>query len=337
MKFPDFIKSSVLVLTFGFGFVAPVFAQSNDLAPLLDRLQRLERDIKTLNIQVAGGGGNGALESSQAGTPAAARIAVRLSELEDELRGTTGKIETVANQIEQIGLRLDKLIVDLDYRLSALEAGNGQGNPQGNSQGNPQVSAAPSPPGVQKVVPGARQPGVLGTISQSEVPAVPVQDGEQQNVASAPTSGGVESDVSSNALPVAKGILPEGTPKERYDFAFSLLRQANYDKAEIALREFLTAHPDDPLAGNARYWLAESFYVRGQYVQAAEAFVAGYQAAATGPKAPDMLLKLGMSMSNLDKKDEACASFGKLLSDFPKAPARIISKVTFESKKIGCQ
>jgi len=332
MKLLNFIKVSLLVVALGAAFIAPVFAQNGDLGPILDRLQRLERDIKTLNIQVAGGGGGS--QSGEVGTSAAARIAVRLSELEDELRTATGKVEIVANQIEQVGLRLDKLIADLDYRLSAIEGGAGGGTAQGNSQ----VSAAPSPPGVQKVVPGASQPGMLGTISQSELPATATQDGDQQNVAAAPGSaGGQESDVSSNALPVATGILPEGTPKERYDFAFGLLRQTNYDKAEIAISEFLEAHPDDPLADNARYWLAESFYVRRQYVQAAEAFVAGYQSAATGPKAPDMLLKLGMSMSNLDKKAEACASFGKLLSDFPEAGDRIISKVTFERKKIGCE
>jgi tol-pal system protein YbgF len=314
-----------LGLAFFLAFATPVLAQSKDLSPILDRLQRLERDIRTLNIQVAGGGA-GAGGGAEAGTPAAARIAVRLSELEDELRTTTGKVETIANQIEQVGLRLDKLIADLDYRLSALEGGTRQGI-------NPQVSAAPSPPGVQKVVPGANQPGVLGTISQSEVPAAPGQDEEQQSVATAPVS----SAVTSNALVEKTSVLPEGTPKERYTFAFGLLREANYDEAEVALAEFLKAHPNDPLAGNARYWLAESYYVRGQYVQAAEAFVTGYQAAANGPKAPDMLLKLGMSMSNLDKKQEACASFGKLLKDFPDAPERIISKVTFESNKVGCE
>ena len=174
-------------------------------------------------------------------------------------------------------------------------------------------------------------------ISQSDVAAIAPQDEGQQNGTPAPVDDSVTSGVTADALPAARGVLPEGTPKERYDYAFSLLRKTNYDEAEIALAEFLESHPDDPLAGNARYWLAESFYVRRQYVQAAEAFVAGYQAAPTGPKAPDMLLKLGMSMSNLDKKQEACASFGKLLKDFPDAPGRILSKVTFESKKIGCE
>ena len=319
--------ATLVVSSVGFGVVVPAFAQNRDLAPILDRLQRIERDIKTLNIQVSQGGAAG---GGDIGTPAAARIAVRLTDLEDELRATTGKVETVANQIEGIGLRLDKLIADLDYRLSAIESGQ--------VQRAPQVSAAPSPASVQQALPGAGQPGVLGVISQSEVPLAPKEGEEEQTVATAPATGG---GVVTNTLPTepvkAPGILPEGTPKEQYAYAFALLRKADYDQAEVALNEFMNAHPDNPLAGNARYWLAESYYVRGQYVQAAEAFVAGYQANSSGPKAPDMLLKLGMSMSNLDKKVEACASFGKLLKDFPEAPGRILSKVEFESKKIGCE
>ena len=310
------------VLAFGLSLAAPAFSQSRDLRPILDRLQRIERDIKTLNVQVSQGGAPVAVvKTADVGTPAAARIAVRLTSLEDELRATTGTVEQVANQIDQIRLRLDKLVADLDYRLSAIENGTAQ-------TGN-QIAAAPSPAGVQKVVPGSAQPGVLGVMPQSEL---------------AKTTDATMSEpgpVTANVLPgepvKAPGVLPEGTVKERYSFAFDLLRKANYDQAEVALKEFMEAHSDDALAGNARYWLAESYYVRGQYVQAAEAFVTGYQANATGPKAPDMLLKLGMSMSNLDKKAEACASFGKLLKDFPEAPERILSKVSFESNKMGCE
>lgn len=326
----------LLVVAFAFGGAAPALAQSNDLTPILDRLQRLERDVKTLNIQVSRGGGAGGEEM---GGTVAARIAVRLADLEDELRATTGRVETISNQISEIGGRLDKLIVDLDYRLSALE-GRGGTNLAAQPLA-PNVVAVPSPPGVQKALPGANQPGVLGTIPASDVPPPPVNKEEPQTSAASATEQRGETPVSAENLAPAPaqpaGILPQGTVKERYNFAFDLLRKADYDQAEIALTEFLQAHPDDQLSGNARYWLAESFYVRGQYVKAAEAFVAGYQADPTGPKAPDLLLKLGMSMSNLEKKQEACASFGKLLSDFPKASARILTKVEFESQKIGCE
>jgi tol-pal system protein YbgF len=131
-------------------------------------------------------------------------------------------------------------------------------------------------------------------------------------------------------------VLPQGTPKEQYSYAFGLLRQANYDKAEEALQAFLKVNGDDPLAGNARYWLGETYYVRGQYVQAAEVFLKGYRSDPKSPKAPDTLLKLGMSLTNLDKKREACAAFDKLEADFPDASASIKNTVAKERQRGGC-
>ena len=315
-----------MILFLGLVFTAPAFAQSQDLKPILDRLQRIERDIKTLNIQVSRGGvaGGGAIGSS-----AAARVAVRLTDLEDELRATTGKVETVAQQIVDIGLQLDKLIADLDYRLGALE-GSSPRPPQGGR-------ASPSPGSVQQVMPGSSQPGVLGTLSQTKTPAVPRKDSEDQNGTAPPAGTGVTSKALVGQPLKAPSVLPEGTPAQRYAHAVGLLRQGDYEQAEKAFNEFMAAHPDDDLTDNARYWLAESYYVRGQYVQAAEFFMGGYQANALAEKAPDMLLKLGMSLSKLDKKKDACASFSKLLGDFPKASGRILKKVALESKNIGCK
>ena len=132
------------------------------------------------------------------------------------------------------------------------------------------------------------------------------------------------------------GVLPEGTVKEQYAYAFGLLRQANYDRAEQALQEFVRLHPKESLASNARYWLGETYYVRAAYVQAAEIFLEGYQADPKGPKAPDSLLKLGMSLAGLDKKREACAAFEKLTKDFPAAAAGIKNAVTRGKQKNGC-
>jgi tol-pal system protein YbgF len=134
----------------------------------------------------------------------------------------------------------------------------------------------------------------------------------------------------------ASGILPQGTAKEQYDFAFGLLRQANYDNAELALQEFVKRYPKEKLASNARYWLGETYYVRAAYVQAAEVFLEGYQADPKGPKAPDSLLKLGMSLAGLDKKSDACAAFDKVIKDFPEASAGIHKTIAREKQKNSC-
>ena len=93
--------------------------------------------------------------------------------------------------------------------------------------------------------------------------------------------------------------MPEGTPQQQYDYAFGLLRQANYAGAEEAFSAFLVENPDHTLAGNAKYWLGETYYVRGNYQQAAVTFAEGFESYPDNSKAPDNLLKLGMSLASL--------------------------------------
>lgn len=114
------------------------------------------------------------------------------------------------------------------------------------------------------------------------------------------------------------------------------MQKGNYAAAGEAFSDFLSRYPDDSLADNARYWLGESYYARGDYTRAAQTFFEAYDKNKSGPKAPDTLLKLGMALGNLDKKKEACASFRELGRTFPNASAAIKDKAAQESRRIGC-
>ena len=304
-------------------FSPPAFGQSGDLQALLDRLDRLERDIRTLNQHIARGT---PLPRAAPPTPVArgqalARIHVRITALEDELRALTGREEGAAHQIDQLTQRLDKREVDIDFRLSAIERALAA-RPAAAQGGTPTTTAAPSPAAVTRAGPeGAAttdRPRQLGTISQADLDALRSGQPTEQAAASVGTpSPPVET--------TAAAVLPEGTSRQRYAFAFGLLSRARYDQAEAALRAFLDLHGDDPLAANARYWLGETYYVRGDFAQAARVFLEGFANDPKGGKAPDTLLKLGMALANLDKHREACAAFDKLGAEFPEAPASIQS------------
>ena len=127
-----------------------------------------------------------------------------------------------------------------------------------------------------------------------------------------------------------------GTPEEQYNRAFSLLSQANYDQAEQALRGFLAEHPNHRLAGNAKYWLGETHYVRGQYQDAAVTFAEGYQTYPDSSKAPDNLLKLGKSLSALGETNDACGTYGELLRRFPNATPTVLKQADQERRRLGC-
>ena len=75
-------------------------------------------------------------------------------------------------------------------------------------------------------------------------------------------------------------------------------------------------HPKDPLVGNAYYWQGETYYIRRDYVNAADSFRQGFEALPTGPKAPDNLLKLAMSLNALNRDKEACVVLGQVISKY---------------------
>ncbi len=136
--------------------------------------------------------------------------------------------------------------------------------------------------------------------------------------------------------PPGVGALPTGSASEQYNNAFGLLKRADYPAAEEALKSFLRQHPNDPLAGNAQYWLGESYYARGKYSEAAGAFAEGYKRYPKGPKAADDLLKLGMSLGHANQKQNACVALIQLDHDFPHAGSPVKDQAAREKKRLGC-
>ena len=320
---------------------APVAAQNADLRHLLDRIDRLERDIRTLNLQLARGGKAplpaprvGAAEEP-AGDAALARIDARLGAFDEELRALTGLAETLAHRIDQVDERLNKLVADVDYRLGALERGAAVAQAaRPAAPGAPLVSRAPSTPPVEKALPDSGQgfatpPSFLGTVPQSDLGRVGVSPGAQPPAAPSPTPAAAET----ATIPV----LPEGTPKEQYNFAIGLLFEQKYDQAETVLRAFLGAHPNDSLASNAQYWLGETYYVRQDYATAANVFADGYKKYKDGAKAADSLLKLAMSLASSEQGEAACFTLAELDKVFPDAQRHIKDQAVRQSQRNGCK
>jgi TolA-binding protein len=76
--------------------------------------------------------------------------------------------------------------------------------------------------------------------------------------------------------------------------------------------------------------------VQGQYKDAADSFLKGYTTYSKSSKAPDSLLKLGMTLVALKQKDAACATFGQLKEQFPSASPAIVARNKQERQKAGC-
>jgi tol-pal system protein YbgF len=131
-------------------------------------------------------------------------------------------------------------------------------------------------------------------------------------------------------------MAPTATPKDEYDLAYGYILRGDFEAAEASFRQFLAAYPTDRLAGNAEYWLGESFYRRGKYRAAADAFLKTYTAHGDSPKAPDSLARLGASLRALDENEAACATFAEFGRKFPRASADLKRQVQAEQKRANC-
>lgn len=127
-----------------------------------------------------------------------------------------------------------------------------------------------------------------------------------------------------------------GNPKQLYETAYGYLLQQDYGAAQTAFDEFLKRYPNDNLAGNAQFWLGESYFVRGQFKPAASAFLKGYTTYGQSAKAPDSLLKLAMSLNRMGQKDAACSSFNELNTRFPTASIDVKGRAAAERQRAGC-
>jgi tol-pal system protein YbgF len=311
------------LLVGGLASVAPAWAQG-DAGALLDRLERMEREMLTLQRNVYRGDAPPPAAGAAAIMPpaAAAGLQVRITELEQEIRGLTGQVEQIGFQVRQLGDRLDRLVTDIDFRLRSMEQG----------------LAAASPPPLTQPAPGQQQQPTVRTLGQ-----VRPQDVDAVR-AGAPAPGAAIAPMRvPGAAPQIAGVapqsamaLPDGTPEEQYDFAYGLLMKRDFVGAEAALRSFIEVRPEHRLSGNAQYWLGETYYVREDYLSAARSFAEGYTTYPQSDKAPSNLLKLGMSLDALGRRDDACITFARLREEYPSAAGNILSRGEREYARLGC-
>lgn len=323
-------------LTFALGaavLTAPLAARGQDGATE-ERLDRLERDLNMLQRQVYRGGP----PSADGGGGEAVNVEVRMERLEQQMRDLTGRLEEVMNRIERVRQRVEQINGDVDMRLGQAAGAPGPaaaGRPAPDyppappGQGDdglmpPRQLAGPAPPGAAPDQGGAGGPTpIFGTLTPPGARPPPQPPAA---LASAAPSGRAP----------ASGALPDGSAAEQYNYAFGLLKKADYAAAEGALKAFIERHPRDQMAGNAQFWLGETYYTRGLYLQAASAFAEGYKRYPKSPKAPDGLLKLGMSLGHANQKQNACLALAELDHDFPHASGAIKERAAAERRHLGC-
>lgn len=122
-----------------------------------------------------------------------------------------------------------------------------------------------------------------------------------------------------------------GAERAEFDAALGELREGRYLEAIAAWRRFLSAHPGGDLAGDAQYWLGESYYLSRDYNAAKETFIALGLNHPQSARLPDALLKLGYIYGEQGETARARDVLQKLVQVYPNSQAASLAERRLQS------
>ena len=317
-RLKDYKYASVLLLTMF--FVSSVNAEQEEiyLQSISDQIQVITKDLKTLEkavyqkSDVTSSSVLTSIKSDGLNEDIMTKHLLKLNEIENQFRELTNKFEEVNFKLDKLSTRVTKIQSDTQLRFSDLENG-----------------AVSSPQEKQVSLPGSSKPQDFGAAPAYETTNLPKEQ-SINSVESAQT-------VITQEPQERESLLPDKSPGEQYEFAVSFMKVGDYETAEFALKEFIDKNKDHDLAGSAQYWYGETFRIRQLYSDAATAYLDGYQNYPKSKKAPDNLLKLGITMVELGEKDQGCKMISGLKKEYPKANKSVLQKAQYEQKKFKCK
>ena len=317
-RLKDYKYASVLLLTMF--FVSSVNAEQEEiyLQSISDQIQVITKDLKTLEkavykkSDVTSSSALTSIKSDGLNEDIMTKHLLKLNEIENQFRELTNKFEEVNFKLDKLSTRVTKIQSDTQLRFSDLENG-----------------VVSSPQEKKVSLPGSSKPQDFGAAPAYETTNLPKEQ-SINSVESAQT-------VITQEPQERESLLPDKSPEEQYEFAVSFMKVGDYETAEFALKEFIDKNKDHDLAGSAQYWYGETFRIRQLYSDAATAYLDGYQNYPKSKKAPDNLLKLGITMVQLGEKDQGCKMISGLKKEYPKASKSVLQKAQYEQKKFKCK
>jgi len=126
----------------------------------------------------------------------------------------------------------------------------------------------------------------------------------------------------------------DSTIKNTYMTGLDLVRvKKDYTKALIVFKDFLKENPKHELSDNARYWIGEIYYVRGEFGKAVLEFNKVIKNHPGGDKVAAAILKQSYSFEKLGSTKEAGMLLRKVIKKYPDSTEAEIAKEHLENLK----
>jgi tol-pal system protein YbgF len=125
-------------------------------------------------------------------------------------------------------------------------------------------------------------------------------------------------------------------PEELYRNSYEFILSGDYALAEEGFRDHIARFPSDQRTADAHFWLGEALLGQQKFRDAAQAFLAANRDFPDSRKAPDSLLKLGVSLAAMNQRDVACATLAEVGNRYPQASAAVLERAKQEQAKASC-
>ena len=325
-------------------FSTILYAEEIPLDKLLEKLETIESRIKvlekaTFNNTTSGQANNLSLDDYQS---IIAKQSIQIAELQNEIQSLTAQIEEMIFTMQSTVNNFNTFKEDAEFRFTDLNTKAENIEKVQNNSKTQTLSVMQSEMFTANEEELDLEPKSLGTINMTSLPVeenspfeVKIDnDAEEQQIINTISQDNI---VSLGEQKIPLSILPESDEESQYEYAINLLKQGDYETAEKAFTEFISIGDDKNYLSNSHFWLAETYYVRENYKDAAKNYLSLYQTFPNANKAPDALLKLGISLVNMQQKEQGCMTFIQLQESYPEANPSIIDRSNLELKRNGCE
>ncbi|HVY06113.1 MAG TPA: tol-pal system protein YbgF [Burkholderiales bacterium] len=240
--------------------------------------------------------------------------------LNGELNRLRGQMEVLSNDIANAQKRQRDMYVDLDTRLRRMEQG-GAGKKDAEAisaleerirrleQGGATPATIPPPVTSSSAAPAAgATPPPAGATSSTPATVAP---------AAAATASAPAASASTSLPPATLSATDQAAIRRAYDNAYSNYRLGDFPTAIRGFESFVKSYPKHELAGNAQYWVGDSYSRMNDFRSAIEAEQRLLGTYPDSPKAADAMLIIGTSEANLRDTAAARKTFEDLIAKYP--------------------
>ncbi len=285
----------------------------------------------------------------------AAQLMVRIQQLEEQLRSVNGQVEGLTFQLTQMQEIVNRMQEDNEFRFQALEGGAG-GKTEAATQpgGATQPEALPQTPGTAPADPNAvpmtdiPEQGVQPLPGEVEFDptftdgsAAPMDDlGDSSDpLVGTGAQGGVDL---ATGQPIdlsydpAAGNTGDADADAQFAAGYRAMTEGDYPFAEDQFTQFLALYPDNAQAADAANFLGDTLIRRAAYDEAAEVLLAAFQKSPDSPRAPDLLLKLGISLSGAGERETACRTFAEIDKRYTTLEPAFMTRLGEEKTRAEC-